>query len=255
MVDFQVVIPARYASQRLPGKPLLDIVGKPMIQHVYERACESGAASVVIATDDDRIAQAATGFGAEVCMTAADHASGTDRIAEVARKMHWPAATVVVNLQGDEPLMPPDLLSQVAASLVAHPDASAATLAVALDRPEQLFDPNTVKVVRDRAGLALYFSRATVPWKRDLFGSDRASIDGQWLQGIHRHLGIYAYRAGFLGRYAELPVSPLEQMESLEQLRILWNGEKIAVDIARQQPPVGVDTREDLQQVIRILGG
>jgi 3-deoxy-manno-octulosonate cytidylyltransferase (CMP-KDO synthetase) len=253
MGDFRVVIPARYASQRLPGKPLLDIVGKPMIQHVYERACESGAASVIIATDDDRIADAATGFRGEVCMTAADHASGTDRIAEVAQTMNWPDATVVVNLQGDEPLMPPALLSQVAATLEAHPDAAAATLAVELDRSEQLFDPNTVKVVRDRRGLALYFSRATIPWKRDLFAADTETANGDWLRGIYRHLGIYAYRAGFLARYAELPVSPLEQMESLEQLRILWNGENIAVDVAQQLPPAGVDTREDLEHVIHIL--
>ena len=255
MVDFRVVIPARYASQRLPGKPLLDIVGKPMIQHVYERACESGAVGVIIATDDERIADAAAGFGAEVCMTAANHNSGTDRIAEVAQTMNWPDSTVVVNLQGDEPLMPPGLLSQVAATLEAHPEAAASTLAVELDRSEQLFDPNTVKVVRDRTGLALYFSRATIPWKRDLFRAGVEAVDLACLQGIYRHLGIYAYRADFLARYAELPVSPLEQMESLEQLRILWNGEKIAVDVARQPPPAGVDTREDLEHVIGILGG
>ena len=253
MSGFRVVIPARYASQRLPGKPLLDIVGKPMIQHVYDRARESGATSVIIATDDERIAAAATAFGAEVCMTAADHASGTDRIAEVARAMNWSDDTVVVNLQGDEPLMPPSLLSQVAGSLETHPEAEAATLAVGLDRVEQLFDPNTVKVVRDRSGLSLYFSRATIPWKRDLFKAGIDKVQRDWLPDIYRHLGIYAYRAGFLARYAELPVSPLERMESLEQLRILWNGGKIAVDVVQQPPPAGVDTREDLEHVIRIL--
>jgi 3-deoxy-manno-octulosonate cytidylyltransferase (CMP-KDO synthetase) len=248
MSDFNVVIPARYASQRLPGKPLTDIVGKPMIQHVYERASESGASEIVIATDDERIAAAARGFSASVCMTACDHVSGTDRIAEVVQKMAWPADKVIVNLQGDEPLMPPALLSQVAATLQARQAAEVATLAVPLDRDTQLFDPNVVKVVRDREGMALYFSRATIPWKRDLFGS-KTTPDENWLEGICRHLGIYAYRAGFLARYTDLEVAPIERMESLEQLRILWNGGRIAVDIAEQTPPAGVDTIEDLEQV------
>lgn len=252
MSAFNVVIPARYASQRLPGKPLLDIAGKPMIQHVYERACESGAADTVIATDDERIAAAAKGFSANVCMTASDHVSGTDRIAEVVRKMAWSVDTVIVNLQGDEPLMPPGLLKQVAATLQTQQIAEVATLAVPLDHDKQLFDPNAVKVVRDRDGMALYFSRATIPWKRDLFGSD-TTPDDSWLEGVCRHLGIYAYRAGFLARYADLQVAPIERMESLEQLRILWNGGRIAVDIAEQTPPAGVDTVEDLEQARRAL--
>jgi len=252
MPAFRVVIPARYASQRLPGKPLLDIAGKPMIQHVYERACESGAEQVVIATDDARIQSAAADFCDAVCMTSAGHTSGTDRIAEVVRTLNWDDGTVVVNLQGDEPLMPPTLLEQVAETLVSHPEADMATLAVPLSEPGQLFDPNAVKVVADRSGYALYFSRASIPWKRDLFAIG-AVPEISWLEGVYRHLGIYAYRAGFLGGYAGLPVSPIEQMESLEQLRVLWNGGRIAVDVAAQVPPAGVDTAEDLARVSRAL--
>jgi 3-deoxy-manno-octulosonate cytidylyltransferase (CMP-KDO synthetase) len=252
MTGFHVVVPARYASQRLPGKPLLDIAGKPMLQWTFERACASGASRVVIATDDARIADAASAFGAEVCRTSAEHASGTDRIAEVARRMDWADDEVVVNLQGDEPLMPPALLGQVAATLARHENADAATLAVALDDTAQLFDPNVVKVVTDRTGLALYFSRATIPWKRDLFAS-AATPGAGWTDGIFRHLGIYAYRAGFLARYAGLPEAPLERMECLEQLRILWHGGQVAVDIAAEPPPAGVDTREDLERVAALL--
>lgn len=252
MTAFKVVIPARYASQRLPGKPLLDIAGKPMIRHVYERARESGAQDVVIATDDARIGDAALTFGANVCMTSGEHNSGTDRIAEVVRTLRWPDETVVVNLQGDEPLMPPALLSQVAGALASHPDSDMATLAVPLTDPGQLFDTNVVKVVVDRDGHALYFSRATIPWKRDLFTADRP-VQPEWLEGLHRHLGIYAYRAGFLGGYASLPVSPIERMESLEQLRVLWNGGRIAVDVAGVVPPAGVDTAADLARVAAVL--
>jgi 3-deoxy-manno-octulosonate cytidylyltransferase (CMP-KDO synthetase) len=253
MTAFKVVIPARYASQRLPGKPLLDIAGKPMIRHVFERAQASGAQEIVVATDDARIERAAADFGASVCMTSSDHASGTDRIAEVVRRLGWPDDTVVVNLQGDEPLMPPGLLAQVAETLTAHPDAGMATLAVPLDSPEQLFDTNAVKVVSDRNGYALYFSRATIPWKRDLFAAG-GEPQAAWLEGVYRHLGIYAYRAGFLAGYADLPVSPIERMESLEQLRVLWNGGRIAVDVARDAPPAGVDTPQDLARVAAVLG-
>ena len=252
MTAFRVVIPARFASQRLPGKPLLDIAGKPMIRHVYERALESGADEVVIATDDARIREAAEGFSGRVCMTSPDHVSGTDRIAEVVDALGWPSYTLVVNLQGDEPLMPPVLLSQVAGALEAHADADMSTLAVALSEPAQLFDTNAVKVVSDRNGYALYFSRATIPWKRDVFTSVDA-VQPDWLSGIYRHLGIYAYRAGFLAGYAKLPPSPIERFESLEQLRVLWNGGRIAVDIAADAPPAGVDTREDLARVIAAL--
>jgi 3-deoxy-manno-octulosonate cytidylyltransferase (CMP-KDO synthetase) len=252
MTAFKVVIPARFASQRLPGKPLLDIAGKPMIRHVYERACESGAEEVVIATDDARIREAAESFADQVCMTSSEHTSGTDRIAEVVRALHWPDDAVVVNLQGDEPLMPPPLLTQVASALVSHTASDMATLAVPLTALDQLFDPNVVKVVADRNGYALYFSRATIPWKRDTF-NDRVPAEMTWLEGVHRHLGIYAYRAGFLSGYAGLPVSPIERMESLEQLRVLWNGGRIAVEVADGAPPAGVDTAEDLARVIAVL--
>jgi 3-deoxy-manno-octulosonate cytidylyltransferase (CMP-KDO synthetase) len=252
VLRFNVVIPARYASQRLPGKPLCDIAGKPMIRHVHERACESGAADVVIATDDERIAATARGFGARVCMTSPDHASGTDRIAEAVAQLGWHDDTLVVNLQGDEPLLPSALLVAVARTLEAHPGADLATLAVRLDDAEQLFDPNVVKVVCDRDGYALYFSRATIPWKRDLFVSGE-NPGRDWIDGLHRHLGIYAYRAGFLAHYAELPASPLERMEALEQLRVLWNGGRIAVGLADEAPPAGVDTADDLQRVARAL--
>lgn len=253
---FKVVIPARYASQRLPGKPLSDIGGKPMIEHVFERACESGAEEVVIATDDERIRSAALSFTDAVCMTSAKHHSGTDRIAEVVEQLGWGKETLVVNLQGDEPLMPPDLLKQVAATLESHPDAGMATLAVPLDDAAQLFDPNAVKVVADKDGYALYFSRATIPWKRDLFdtGPD-TPVQAAWLDDVLRHLGIYAYRAGFLAGYAALPISPIEQMESLEQLRVLWNGGRIALAIAARTPPPGVDTADDLVRVSALLTG
>lgn len=246
------MIPARYGSQRLPGKPLLEIAGRPMIRHVYERACESGAEEVVIATDDERIEAAARAFTDRVCMTSSAHQSGTDRIAEVVATLGWPDDTLVVNLQGDEPLMPPPLLRQVAQTLVSHPGAEVATLAVALVEPGQLFDTNVVKVVTDRDGYALYFSRATIPWKRDLFVSGVAPRT-EWTDGLFRHLGIYAYRAGFLGGYARLQVSPIERMESLEQLRVLWNGGRIAVALADAAPPAGVDTAEDLARAATAL--
>ena len=252
MIAFKVVIPARYASQRLPGKPLLQIAAKPMIQHVYERACESGADQVVVATDDERIRDAARAFGAQVSMTSPSHASGTDRIAEVARQLAWSDDTLIVNLQGDEPLMPPSLLEKVAATLDHHADAVMATLAVPLDEVSQLFDTNCVKVVCDRDGYALYFSRATIPWKRDTFRTN-APVEPGWLDGVFRHLGIYAYRAAFLAGYSHLPVSPIERMESLEQLRVLWNGDRIAVDIVSEPPPGGVDTAEDLARVVSVL--
>ena len=251
MSRFHVVIPARYDSQRLPGKPLLDIGGKPMIRHVYERALESGADRVVIATDDARIADAAAGFGAEVCMTSPRHASGTDRIAEVAEQLGWERDELIVNLQGDEPLMPPGLLQRVAGVLEEQPGAAVSTLAVPLQDVEEVKDPNVVKVVCDRNGLALYFSRAPIPWKRGSF--DRSTPDGDWTRGMLRHLGIYAYRAGFLGRYVNWAPAPLERDESLEQLRVLWNGERIALAIVDQAPHAGVDTLDDLERVRRML--
>jgi len=242
---FRVIIPARYASTRLPGKPLLPIAGRPMLQHVYERALQCGAQDVVVATDDERIAQAAAGFGAPVCMTAADHASGTERIAEVVERYGWAADSIAVNVQGDEPLIEPALIRQVADDLAAHPDASAATLACPIESTDGQDDPNVVKVVLDRAGYALYFSRAPIPFVRD-------PVPGGEAVGL-RHIGLYAYRAGFLGRYRQLEPAPCEALERLEQLRVLWHGMKIHVSIAAGRPGPGVDTLDDLQRVAHLL--
>lgn len=238
---FRVVIPARYASSRLPGKPLLPIAGRPMLQHVYERALQCGAAQVVIATDDERIAQAASGFGASVCMTDAGHESGTARLAEVVEINGWPADSIVVNVQGDEPLIEPALIRQVAQDLAATPDAAVATLACPYTVEPGHNDPNVVKVVLDRAGFALYFSRAPVPYMRDRHLL--AEVAGL------RHIGLYAYRAGFLGQYRSLEAAPCEQVEKLEQLRVLWHGMKIHVSIASGMPGPGVDTADDLLRV------
>ncbi|HXK55517.1 MAG: 3-deoxy-manno-octulosonate cytidylyltransferase [Gammaproteobacteria bacterium] len=246
-MGFKVVIPARYASSRLPGKPLLEIAGKPMIRHVFERAADSGADQVIIATDDERIAAAARSFEAEICITASHHKSGTERIAEVVRKYAWNADTIVVNLQGDEPRMPAPLLKQVAQDMADYPAASVATLAVTIDTREQLFDSNVVKVVTDAAGYALYFSRAPVPWHRDEFLHEKSGLpaDSRFL----RHLGLYAYRAGFLEQYVGWPQPQLERAESLEQLRVLWHGHRIHVSEAVEEPGPGIDTWDDLRRV------
>ncbi len=242
-MKYHVVIPARFASTRLPGKPLLKIAGQPMIRHAWERARQSAAARVVVATDDPRIAEAVHAFGGEVCLTATDHQSGTDRIAEVVECMAWDEGTLVVNLQGDEPLMPPALLDRVADTLHAHPNAVMATLGVPLCA-EDVFDSNVVKLVTDRHGMALYFSRAPIPWKRGCFEQGEASPEG-----MYRHLGIYAYRAGFLQRYLDWLPAPIEQDEALEQLRVLWAGERIAVGIVDEPPPAGVDSRDDYERI------
>ena len=252
-MSFKVVIPARYASSRLPGKPLLEIAGRPMLEHVYHRACESGAGEVIVATDDDRIREAAQGFGAGVAMTAADHPSGTDRIAEVAEARDWPADTIVVNLQGDEPLMPPILIRTVADDLEAHTGADIATLCAPIDCAEDFFDPHIVKVVRDRRGYALYFSRAPIPWDRDEFATGSKTLP----EGVPhlRHIGMYAYRAGFLQHYRQLEHAPIENSEMLEQLRALWHGVRIHVADAPETPGHGVDTQADLERVAEFLKG
>jgi len=242
---FRVVIPARYASSRLPGKPLLPIAGRPMLEHVFRRALQCGARDVVIATDDERIANAAAAFGAPVCMTAVDHASGTERLAEVVEQFGWPADSIVVNVQGDEPLIEPVLIRQVASDLAAHPEAAVATLAYPLASAGLRTDPNVVKVVLDREGYALYFSRAPIPFVRD-------HVDDIAAGGL-RHIGLYAYRAGFLGRYRALEAAPFEQLEKLEQLRVLWHGMKVHVSIAARMPGPGVDTADDLRQVEGLL--
>ncbi len=249
--SYKVIIPARYASTRLPGKPLRDLLGKPMLQYVFEAASRCGAGQVVIATDDPRIEAAARGFGAEVCMTSSEHASGTDRLGEVVRTLGWPDESIVVNVQGDEPLMPPALIGQVAEDLAGHAQAALATAATPLVAAGEFFDPNVVKVVTDRDGFALYFSRASIPWDRDLLQNGEKALP----IGIVplRHIGIYAYRVGYLNRYAQMRPCPLEQAEQLEQLRALWYGERIHVAEARQRPGPGVDTEDDLRIVEQLL--
>lgn len=244
-IEFKVAIPARYASQRLPGKPLRDIAGKPMLQHVYERALESGAQIVVVATDDARIAACAKAFGALVCMTSDRHVSGSERLAEAARLLAWRDETIVVNLQGDEPLMPAANIRQTVESLAKHPQAGIATLCVPINGPEELHNPNVVKVVRDRDGFSLYFSRAPIPWARDKSRDD--------CRACYRHVGLYAYRVGYLKAFAQSSSCDLERIENLEQLRALWRGDRIHVDVARKPPGRGVDTAADLAAVEALL--
>lgn len=248
-MSFTVVIPARYASSRLAGKPLADIAGKPMIQHVHERACRSAAQRVVVATDDDRIRQACEGFGAEVVMTSPDHASGTDRLEEVARYLGLAEDARVINVQGDEPLIPPALIDQVAGSLRAYPDAGIATLCEPIVSAEALFDANVVKVVRDIDGFAHYFSRAPMPWARDAWSGGEGAMPLPEGGSYFRHIGIYGYRAGLLHRFVAWPPAPTEQLESLEQLRALYHGVRIHVAEACERPPAGVDTAADLERV------
>ena len=243
-MSFVAIIPARFASTRLPGKPIVDIHGKPMVVHVMERALESGADRVIVATDHPDVAAAVEAAGGEVCMTRADHHSGTERLAEVIEKYQFSDDTIIVNVQGDEPLIPPAIVRQVADNL-ARSQAGMATLAVPVTDAEEAFNPNAVKVVTDKQGYALYFSRATIPWDRERYAQSR-EVAGDTLL---RHIGIYAYRAGFIRRYVTWSPCPLEQIELLEQLRVLWYGEKIHVDIAQAVPSVGVDTPEDLARV------
>jgi 3-deoxy-manno-octulosonate cytidylyltransferase (CMP-KDO synthetase) len=250
-MDFVVVIPARYASTRLPGKALLDIAGKPMVAHVAERAKASGAAEVWVATDDARVSRAMAEHGHHCMMTAASHSSGTDRIAEVAEKLGWPDDTLVVNVQGDEPLIAPDLIREVAGILERNNDSSMSTACHALHRPRDLFDANVVKVVLGARREALYFSRATIPWARDAFAADCTRIPPGL--PIYRHIGIYAYRTGFLKRYAALESPAIEGFEALEQLRALWHGFRVVVTIADQVPEAGVDTPDDLETVRRLF--
>lgn len=247
MPDFAVVIPARFASSRLPGKPLADIAGKPMVVHVADRAREAGAREVIVATDDERIRAAVAGHGHQAVMTRADHASGTDRIAEVARLRNWPASSIVVNVQGDEPRIPAILIRAVAEQLASHGEAAISTACHPIGSAAEMFDPNAVKVVMDKDGYALYFSRAPIPYARDAFRAGTSALP----QGlpVYRHLGLYAYRCSFLQAYAGLPPAALEQFEALEQLRALAHGYRISVAITGHAPEPGVDTPEDLEKM------
>jgi 3-deoxy-manno-octulosonate cytidylyltransferase (CMP-KDO synthetase) len=250
-MNFTVVIPARYASSRFPGKPLADIAGKPMVVRVAQRAARSGAAGVVVATDHPEIAQAVARHGFEAVMTRRSHASGTDRIAEVAAKKRYGARHIVVNVQGDEPLIAPALIRQVAASLAAHRDAQIATACHPLHDARDLANPNIVKVVLDNAGYALYFSRAPIPYARDAFARGISSLPKTL--PVYRHLGIYAYRCAFLRAFNRLRPARIEQFEALEQLRALAHGYRICVAISRGAPAPGIDTPHDLQLLRRML--
>ncbi len=258
MASFSVIIPARFASSRLPQKMLSDIAGRPMVVRVAERARASGAERVLIATDHTEIAAAAKRYGFESMMTLAEHANGTDRLAEAARRLQLRPDAVVVNVQGDEPLIDPGLIALVAAQLAAHPGASVATACHPIARAGELFNPNVVKVVLDRNGFARYFSRAPIPYARDDFAARSAPLQpgvtaftDSLPTGLpaYRHVGIYAYRACFLETYAALEPSPLERFEALEQLRVLWHGHAIAVARLDGAPAAGVDTPEDLARV------
>lgn len=250
-MTYTVVIPARFASTRLPGKPLLEILGKPMIQRVWEQARLSTAERVVIATDDDRIVEVAQAFGAQVCMTSTEHASGTDRLQQVVTELGLPADHIVVNVQGDEPLIPPAVINQVAGNMGTHLQAGIATLCEEITTIEDLTNPNVVKVVSDARGMALYFSRAPIPWPREAFmqGQRAMPVSGNW----YRHIGIYAYRTRFLHQFVSWPPAPQEQLESLEQLRALHNGVGIHVETAVQRVPGGIDTQDDLILVRQLL--
>jgi 3-deoxy-manno-octulosonate cytidylyltransferase (CMP-KDO synthetase) len=241
-VSFTVIIPARYAATRLPGKPLLDLMGKPMLQHTYEQALKSDAQAVYIATDDSRIQMAAESFGAKVLMTSDSHVSGTDRLQEAASLIGLSAADVVVNVQGDEPLIPPEVINQVAANIVTKKNIGIATLCEAIADEIEIADPNAVKVVFDKNGIALYFSRSTLPYNAS------AST-----RNCYRHIGLYAYRVEVLNQFIQWPVAQLELSEKLEQLRALYNGVKIHVEVSSQQIPPGVDTERDLEGVRQFL--
>jgi 3-deoxy-manno-octulosonate cytidylyltransferase (CMP-KDO synthetase) len=250
-MQFTVLIPARMSSQRLPGKPLADLLGKPLIVHVCERARESGAAQVLVATDDARIGDVCKSAGFRVELTGSGHTSGTDRIAEVAARLGWDEDKIVVNLQCDEPLMPAADVEQVARLLDAREDAQVATLCIPIHELQDYLNPNVVKLVSDQAGNALYFSRAPIPWNREDAQTGLASQQ-RW-QGSLRHIGLYAYRVSTLQRLAATSPCESEQLEKLEQLRALWLGMKIAVDVAREAPGPGVDTPEDLERVTAFL--
>jgi len=247
VTPFTVIIPARYASTRLPGKPLADIAGKPMVVRVALRAQQAGADRVVVATDDGRIKAAVEAHGITACLTRADHPTGTDRLAEAAQRLGLPDDAIVVNVQGDEPLLSPPLIRAMAELLAAHADAAIATACHPIDDEAEAFNPNVVKVVLDHRNHALYFSRATIPWARDDFAGGRAPVPPGL--PIYRHYGLYAYRAGFLRAYPALAPAAVERFEALEQLRALWHGFRIVVEVTKGTPAPGIDTPEDLERV------
>lgn len=250
MKPFTVIIPARYNSTRLPGKPLLDLAGKPMIQRVYEQACQSDACQVVVATDDERIERCVKEFGGRVCMTSVGHESGTDRLEEVVNLLGLGEDECVVNVQGDEPLIPPVVINQVARNLQVS-GAAMSTLSEEIKEEGVVFDANAVKVVSDINGIALYFSRAPIPWNRSTFSSDGGALPSQ--PQMQRHIGIYGYRVGLLHQFVQWGPCVLEQAESLEQLRAMWHGVKIHVEQAVESPPPGIDTEADLLAVRQLL--
>lgn len=250
-MSFTAIIPARYASERLPGKLLEDLNGKTVIQRVYECVIGSGAASIIVATDDERIEKVVKAFGGDVCFTEASHQSGTQRIAEVIRSRKISAQTTIVNIQGDEPFMPAACIEQVASLLTENTEAVMATLYTPLVDMDELFDTNVVKVVANRAGEAMYFSRATIPWCRGAY--ENRTVQKKHLDNTYRHIGIYAYRASFVQKYMDYSPSILEETEKLEQLRVLWYGHKIATADAIEIPGPGIDTAEDLEKARKIL--
>ena len=272
-MDFIVVIPARYGSTRFPGKPLALINGKPMIQHVVERSLEAGASKVIVATDDERIANVVKGFGADVCMTRSDHESGTTRIAEVLTANSISDDTIVINVQGDEPFIPSENIQQVAQNLFANKDMPMGTLAYPISEAEDIFNANVVKVLSDKNNRAIYFSRAPIPFDRDIFAAQKERLAGLFSGNTNkvdeeqegvlsindlastylRHIGIYGYRAGFVKQYSQLEPTQLEQTESLEQLRVLWHGYAIHIDVAVSAPPHGVDTPDDLEKLNKLV--
>lgn len=250
-MPYSIVIPARYAATRLPGKPLREIAGKTLLQHVYECAQRTDASRIIIATDDERIRQAALGFGADVCMTSAEHQSGTQRINEVMHVRGFGDDEIIVNLQGDEPLMPAACVAQVAELLAKNPDAQMSTLATPISHESEVFNTNVVKVVINKFNRALYFSRASIPWQRGSYEKGEIEHNAHWYS--LRHIGIYAYRAAYIKEYVSLSASPLEALESLEQLRVLWHGGSIVVGQAVETPGPGVDTEQDFAKVQQLL--
>lgn len=250
-MSFRIVIPARFASSRLPGKPLRDICGKPMIAHVIEKAKQSKAEEVIVATDSQKIADAIAGLDVRVCMTREDHQSGTERLSEVIEQLGFNDEQILINLQGDEPMMPAVCLNQVGEALENDSSVKMATLCTPLSDINELFDPHAVKVVRDINDYALYFTRAAVPWSRDCFNETPREMPAQ--QSYQRHIGLYGYRAGFIRQYLDWQSSDIEKTESLEQLRVLYHGEKIKVITAQMPPGPGVDTLDDLNRVCELL--